>query len=160
MNTGIAWLSSCEDWSDLSLPGFRSCFLSYTPVDWPHSVLLWPFFLHIRVCWAVKGNVENKADPSLYDPTQWPSKTGCFQHVETAVSEKNSDWPDLHSNLCVISTGHCDRPGTGHMVPFQPEAPHGVGRLLFIKKVRECTKRRCKYQDTTTRGTINHTTLF
>lgn len=70
------------------------------------------------------------------------------------VSEKNSDWSDVHS------TGHCDRPGMGHTVPFQPQVPHGVGRLLFIRKVRECTKRRCKYQDTTTNATINHTTLF
>lgn len=53
-NTGRAWLSSYEDWSALYLPDFCSCFLSYTPVDWPHSVLLWPFFL------AYKGVLDKR----------------------------------------------------------------------------------------------------
>ena len=50
------------------------------------------------------------------------------------MSKKNSDWPDLHSNLYIIGTGHYDRPGMGHMGPFQSQVPHGVGRVLSIKK--------------------------
>ena len=49
---------------------------AFATVSFP--ILLWTglilFFcghssLHIRVCWAVKGSMKNKAYPSLYHPT-------------------------------------------------------------------------------------------
>ena len=64
-NKGTAWLSSYEDGSALYLPGFCNCFLSYTPVDWPHSVLLWPFFLAYKGVLGSKGEYEKQSIPKL-----------------------------------------------------------------------------------------------
>ena len=41
------------------------CFLSYTPVDWPHSVLLWPFFLAYKGVLGSKGECGKQSRPKL-----------------------------------------------------------------------------------------------
>lgn len=128
-------LSTCEDASALYPPASHSSCVSL-----PFSCGLASFcpFVATPSCQRSgagsqggNGKQSNFYHLSLVTPEERTYLLSASRNKK--MLEKNSDWSNLHSNLCVIGRGHHDWPGMGHMVPLQPGEPCGVGRVLSIE---------------------------